>query len=96
MNKIAKQSTKKLQGTISQAERSSPSADGGSQLDKVSSNQNKDLTIDYSWDEDPPMLSYNPQTYVLANKIISCPPPKLSKKVKKKFRQEERKRFAKL
>ncbi|CAG9764639.1 unnamed protein product [Ceutorhynchus assimilis] len=87
---------KKPQGTISQAERSSPSADGSSQLDKVSSNQNQDPTIDYSWDEDPPMLSYNPQTYVSANKIIRCPPTKLSKKARRKFRKEETERFAKL
>ncbi|CAG9760290.1 unnamed protein product [Ceutorhynchus assimilis] len=48
--------SQKPQRTKGQAGRSSPFADGGSQLDKVSSNQNKDPTIDYSFDEDPPML----------------------------------------
>ncbi|CAG9771661.1 unnamed protein product [Ceutorhynchus assimilis] len=47
--------------------------------------QKKYSTVDHSWDEGPAVSSYNPEAYVLANPILRCPPPKMSKTAKKKI-----------
>ncbi|CAG9772054.1 unnamed protein product [Ceutorhynchus assimilis] len=45
------------------------------------------------WDTNEP--TYDPTEYVLANPILRSIPPKKSKSFKKKFREEERRRFEK-
>ena len=53
------------------------------------------VPIDLSWDTEP-CESYNPQEYVNNNLILQKPPPKLSKRAKKAFREQQRVKFQKI